>query len=215
MVDLLAPHVGVLKVGLELFTREGPAAVAWARGYGLEVFLDLKLHDIPETVERAVKSVATLGARFLTVHTSGGPQMLERSVRAAEGTGLVVVGVTILTSLDERDLRAIGFGASTGQQALQLAEMAWRSGVRAFVCSAAEVGALRAALGSEAFFITPGIRPGAPGGDDQKRVATPRAAIEAGSDMLVVGRPLRDAADPVGAANMICDQIEQGMRNRA
>jgi orotidine-5'-phosphate decarboxylase len=215
LVSQLAPHIGVLKVGLELFLREGPPTVGWARSYGVEVFLDLKLHDIPETVERAVTSVASLGARYLTVHATGGATMLERSVKAAEGSGLSIVAVTVLTSLDEADLRAINVGAAPAAQALTLARLAWSAGVRAFVCSPAEVALLRGELGLEALLITPGIRPQATSGDDQKRVATARDAAAAGADLLVVGRPLRDAADPIAAAKALAAQVDEGTRSRA
>lgn len=202
-IEAVKPHVGVLKVGLELFTHEGPRAVKQGRTLGLDVFLDLKLHDIPETVERAVGAAAALGARFLTVHASGGPTMLSRAVdRAARESGghMMVVAVTVLTSLDQGDLEAIGVRQSLAEQAVALARMAWQSGVRGFVCSPLEVAALRRELGSEAFLITPGVRPGQHQGDDQKRVATASEAISRGSSLLVVGRPLRDAADPRAVA---------------
>jgi len=214
----LSPHLGMLKVGLELFVREGKAAVAFAKGLGLPVFLDLKLHDIPETVERAVAVAAELGASVLTVHAQGGARMLERAAaRAQQETGgtLSIAAVTVLTSLDAADLDAQHIGSSSeanrvGSHVLRLAQLAQNAGVTALVCSAHEVRALRHALGPAMALITPGIRPqpiGAQtalgGTDDQKRVATPGQAVRDGATWLVVGRPLRDAQDPVALAQAI------------
>ena len=217
LVEQLAPHVGVLKVGLELFTREGPAAVAWARALGLDVFLDLKLHDIPETVDRAVAASCALGARYLTVHAQGGVGMLARAVERAEreGGGLSILAVTVLTSLDAGDLARQGVDGAPATYALRLARLAHEAGVRGFVSSAAEVAELRAAVGRDALLVTPGIRPsGAPVGD-QKRVATPRDAIAAGADLLVIGRPLRDAADPIATARAVANDVAAGLEARA
>lgn len=209
-------EVGVLKVGLELFAKEGPAALALGRELGLSVFADLKLHDIPETVDRAVASVASSGAKFVTVHASGGAAMLSRAVTRADkdGDGLVVLAVTVLTSLDTDDLAAQSIASSPGEHALRLAKLAWDAGVRGFVCSANEVGALRGALGPDAFLVTPGIRPAGTGVQDQKRVATPAGAIAAGADLLVVGRPIRDAIDPVASARAIAGEIATALTAR-
>ncbi len=200
--------VGVLKVGLELFVREGPAAVRLGAELGCDIFLDLKLHDIPQTVDRAVGSACALGVRYLTLHATGGPAMLEAAARrvAKEGVPLQLLAVTVLTSLDTADLRAVGVSAPPGEQALRLARLCRRSGVHGLVCSPAEVGALRQELGAEAVLVTPGIRPGS-ASDDQKRTGTPSEAIRAGASVLVVGRPIRDAADPLGAARAIADEI--------
>jgi orotidine-5'-phosphate decarboxylase len=192
--------VGMVKVGLELFTRVGPEAARL--DVGVPVFLDLKLHDIPETVERAVASATELGVRYLTVHAQGGPEMLRRAVKRGEGR---IVAVTVLTSFDDADLAAIGAAGDVPAQVVRLAKMAWSEGVRAFVCSPREVRAVRAALGPEATLITPGVRR-AGGGDDQKRVATAAQAIKDGADWLVVGRPIRDAADPLEAARAIATE---------
>jgi orotidine-5'-phosphate decarboxylase len=212
----LAPAVGVLKVGLELFVSEGPAAAALGRELGLDVFLDLKLHDIPETVDRAVASAAELGVRYLTVHASGGVEMLRRAVARAAGakTPLTILAVTVLTSLDEGDLRAQGVEASPSEQVLRLAQVAWSAGVRGFVTSPAEARALRAALGPEALLVTPGIRPIGAAAGDQKRIATPASAIADGADLLVVGRPIRDAADPLAAASAVVAEIERALVER-
>jgi orotidine-5'-phosphate decarboxylase len=213
---LLAPAVGVIKLGLELFVSEGPAAAALGRELGLEVFLDLKLHDIPETVDRAVASAAALGVRYLTVHASGGFGMLRRAVaRAAQAPSpLTILAVTVLTSLDARDLQEQGLETTPQDQVLRLARRAWDAGVRGFVASAAEARALRETLGDEAFLVTPGIRPIGAAAWDQKRVATPARAIADGADLLVVGRPIRDASDPLAAAQAVVAEIEQALRER-
>jgi len=215
---VVASSIGVLKVGLELFVSEGPAAIAACHDLGLEVFLDLKLHDIPETVGRAVQNAAELGARYLTVHAQGGTAMLERAVKEAkrhEGSPLTILAVTVLTSLDAQDLEAIGVTASPSEHVEKLARMAWDAGVRGFVASASEAKALRAALGPEALIVTPGIRPKGSAAGDQKRITTPAAAIEAGADLLVVGRPIRDATNPLEAARAIVDEIKGALEARA
>lgn len=209
---LVRGAVGVLKVGLELFVRSGPAALQLGRELGCDVFLDLKLHDIPETVERAVASACEHGARYLTVHASGGPAMLEAAVRRAqrENTGLVLLAVTVLTSLDAADLVATGVSRAPAEQALALARLARAAGVPGAVCSVAEVGALRRELGNDAVLVTPGIRPrDAKQADDQKRVGTPADAIRSGSSILVVGRPIRDAADPKAAAERVLAEVAE------
>ena len=201
----VAPAIGMLKVGLELFVNEGPKVVGLGREVGLPVFLDLKLHDIPETVERAVAQAAGLGARLVTVHASGGRAMLKRAVTraAAEGGHLAICAVTVLTSLDDSDLGDIGMIGPTKAAAVRLAQVAFGEGVRWFVCSPAEVSSLRAALGKDAILVTPGVRPANAAHGDQKRVATPEQAIADGADWVVVGRPIRDAADPLAAARAI------------
>lgn len=215
IVDRVAAEVGVLKVGLELFVRYGPDAVSFARERVPDVFLDLKLHDIPATVDRAVASAAALGARWITVHATGGPKMVEAAAtRAArEGTGLTVLAVTVLTSLDEGDLRATGISRSPADQALALAEMAHRAGARGFVCSPLEARAFRAALGADVDLVTPGVRPAGAATGDQKRVSSPGDAIRNGSSLLVVGRPIRDAPDPAAAARSIVGEIAEAERD--
>lgn len=212
----VAPAVGGLKVGLELFVREGPAAAALARELGVELFLDLKLHDIPETVGRAVAAAGALGARYLTVHAAGGAAMLERAAREAERAAapMTVLAVTVLTSLDDGDLAALGIGEAARDHVLRLARLAWQSGVTGFVASASEAASLRAALGPGATIATPGIRPAGAAAHDQKRVATPASAIADGADLLVVGRPIRDAADPLVAARGVVAEIEAALAAR-
>ena len=211
---LVSDSFGVLKVGLQLFVSEGPSAARIGEEFSAAVFLDLKLHDIPETVERAVASAAALGVRYLTLHAAGGPKMLERAAERAakEKTGLVLLAVTVLTSLDAADLAAVGVGAEPGAQAMRLARLAVGSGIPGLVCSPAEVAALRQTLGPDVVLVTPGIRPGGGGGDDQKRTGTPAEAIRAGSTLLVVGRPVRDAADPRAAAAAVLGEVSEATR---
>lgn len=213
VASLVAPHVGVLKVGLELFVRSGPSATRFGRDLGCKTFLDLKLHDIPETVERAVANACQLGISYLTVHASGGARMLERAVErtSKEGSNLTILAVTVLTSLDSDDLQQMGLAGNAASHVRRLADVAWSVGVRGFVCSTTEVQTLRSVLGPEAFLVTPGIRPAGPGVDDQKRVGTPGDAIRAGSSLLVVGRPIRDAIDPGAAAAAIEREIAQAL----
>src|SRR5260221_5486130 len=205
--------VGVLKVGLELFVKEGPAALAIAKEHGADLFADLKLHDIPETVERAIASLTPAGARFVTVHAAGGHAMLSRAVECAKretGVRLTVLAVTVLTSLDESDLAAQGVVGSAQDHVLRLARLAWAAGVRGFVCSPAEVRSLRSALGPDAVLVTPRVRPAGSAAGDQKRIATPAQAIADGADFIVVGRPIRDAPDPAAAARAIAAEVQKG-----
>lgn len=209
--------VGMLKVGLELFVQAGPQAVALGRHATRPVFLDLKLCDIPETVDRAVARAAALGAKMLTVHAGGGPAMLRRAVERAqrEGGGLEIVAVTVLTSLDAADLGAMGVGGDVATHVERLARMAWAEGVRAFVCSPHEASTLRAALGGDAVLVTPGVRAAtAAGADDQKRTMSAGEAVRAGADWVVVGRPIRDASDRLAAARAIAGEVDAARGER-
>lgn len=208
LAERVRESADALKVGLELFVAEGPPAVR-ELSRTRPIFLDLKLHDIPETVERAVARAGDLGAALLTVHASGGPAMLERAVARADrdATGLVIVAVTVLTSLDRGDLQASGVAREPQEHALALARMARAAGVSAFVCSPREVGALRASFGADVTLITPGVRPAGDSAGDQKRTDTPEGAIAAGASAVVVGRPIRDAADPAAAAARIAEAL--------
>ncbi|AKT40478.1 orotidine-5'-phosphate decarboxylase [Chondromyces crocatus] len=208
----VASSVGGLKIGLELFVREGARAVQIGHDLDLDVFLDLKLHDIPETVGRAVAAAAALKVRYLTVHAGGGAAMMSRAARvAAQSDGLILLAVTVLTSLDAEDLHAVGVSGGTEDHAMRLAELARSSGIQGVVASTAEVSALRTRFGRDVLIVTPGIRPGVEkasrAGDDQKRISTPAQAIAAGADLLVVGRPIRDAKDPLAAARAIVSEI--------
>jgi orotidine-5'-phosphate decarboxylase len=196
LAERVGDAVGWLKVGLELFVVAGPAGVR-ALARRARIMLDLKLHDIPETVARATERAADLGVGLLTVHIAGGARMLEAAVRARGGAK--ILGVTVLTSLDDADLAAVGTGpvAATVARRAALARAAGLDGV---VASPAETAALRAHLGAGMLIVTPGVRPAGADPGDQKRVATPAAARAAGADLVVVGRPIRDAADPRAAA---------------
>lgn len=203
----LADEVGVMKVGLQLFIAEGPAAVQVVRDAGVDCFLDLKLHDIPATVAKASAAAAELGVRYCTVHASAGSAALRAAVEATEGSGMQLLAVTALTSLDDASLRSIGFTGGTHDVVATLAKLAFEAGVRGFVCSPHEAAGLRDLLGPSATLVTPGVRPATADADDQRRVATPAEAIRAGADLLVIGRPIRNARDPVAAARAIAEEI--------
>lgn len=198
----VAPEVGMLKVGLELFAAEGPPAVRAAAALGRPVFLDLKLHDIPNTVEGAARSAARSGAALLTVHASGGAEMVAAAVRGA-GPGVRVLAVTVLTSLDAAALEAIGLAGPPEAAVVRLARLAVGAGAGGLVCSPLEVAAVRAAVGPGPLLVVPGVRPAGAALGDQSRVATPEAAVRAGADVIVLGRPLRDSPDPAAAARAI------------
>ncbi|MBI5906391.1 MAG: orotidine-5'-phosphate decarboxylase [Deltaproteobacteria bacterium] len=202
-VKALSGEVGMFKVGMELFPRGGPELVRRIREAGHGVFLDLKFHDIPNTVAGAVRSAAALGCRFATVHASGGRAMLAAAAEAAKGTGTTVLAVTVLTSLDDADLADVGFSSGSADAVQRLAGLAVASGAGGIVCSAKEVASVRARVGPAVVLVTPGVRmPGEDAGD-QKRVVTPADAIRRGADYLVVGRPITKAADPKAAARAI------------
>ena len=194
------PHVSTVKVGLELFLRYGHDAVLKTReaSGGRAVFLDLKLHDIPNTVAGAARSVAELGPTYLTVHASGGPEMVRAAVDALPATQ--VVGVTVLTSLTAEQLSAVGFTGSPRDAVRRLAVLAVEGGARALVCSPLEVADVRREVGPDIRLITPGVRPAGGAAGDQARVATPRQALDDGADLLVVGRPITGATDVAAAA---------------
>ncbi|KUP95715.1 orotidine-5'-phosphate decarboxylase [Thermobifida cellulosilytica] len=195
----VAPHVSTLKVGLELYLRYGPEVVAAVQGdRGTELFLDLKLHDIPATVAGAARSVARLKPRYLTVHASGGADMIRAAAEAAPDTR--IAAVTVLTSLDEAALAAVGVRGPASDAVRRLAVLAVGAGARALVCSPHEAAALRAEVGPEVTLITPGVRPAGADRGDQARVATPQEALAAGADLLVIGRPITRAPDPGAAA---------------
>jgi len=208
-VARVAPARCRLKVGLELYTAAGPAFVRELTAAGFKVFLDLKLHDIPNTVERACRQAAALGAELLTVHCLGGKAMLVAAREGAgEGSGrLRVIGVTLLTSLTAADTRDVGLGDDIAGRTLALAELAHASGLDGVVCAPTEVGEQRRRFGAGFLLVTPGIRPaGAPRGD-QRRVLTPGEAVAQGADLLVIGRPITEARDPLGALDAIEREI--------
>ncbi len=198
----LAGVVTRVKVGLELFTAEGPELVRRLVGRGLDVMLDLKLHDIPETVARATSRAAELGVDLLTIHVAGGTKMMQAAVSAAAGRTRIL-GVTVLTSLTSRDLAEVAIDPSVEDVVARRATLAMEAGVDGVVASPLEAARIRAAAPEGFLIVTPGVRPAASAADDQARVATPAAARAAGADLVVVGRPIRDAADPRAAAEAI------------
>ncbi len=207
-IALLAPEIGGVKLGLEFFAAHGPDGVrAVMAGCDLPVFLDLKLHDIPNTVAGAVRAVLPLQPSLVTIHASGGTDMLAAAQAAVAGTATRLLAITVLTSLARDGLAAVGQGDDTAAQAARLASLAAGVGIAGCVCSAQEVAALRAVTTSAFLLLTPGIRPAAAAVQDQQRPATPAAAIAAGADLLVVGRPITQAADPVAASRAIVAEI--------
>lgn len=194
-------HVGGIKLGLEFFMANGRHGVMEMHELGLPIFLDLKLHDIPNTVGKAIQALRGLDPAILTVHAAGGRAMME-DAKAAAPAGTKVVAVTMLTSLDTQDLASIGVGGDPHEQVLRLTELAKSAGVDGIVCSGAEVRAAHR-LWPKGFFVVPGIRPADGATGDQKRVVTPRAAIDAGASIIVIGRPITQASDPDQAARTI------------
>ncbi len=195
------------KVGMQLYTAEGPSIVRELVGSGRRVFLDLKYHDIPNTVGAAVREAARLGASMLTVHASGGGKMLRAAVEAAQKPGLLVLGVTVLTSLDDVELDKIGLRGGALDQVLRLAALALSNGCKGVVASALEAAALREEFGHDFTIVTPGVRLAGSGPNDQARVVTPSEAISAGASHIVVGRPITEASDPAAEARAILGQI--------
>ena len=207
----LSGKVRWAKIGLEMFTACGPDCVREVAGMGFEIFLDLKLHDIPNTVARAVESAARLPIRMLTLHTAGGREMMRRAVKAQQqaAPSLLLLGVTVLTSLGENDLREAGVGAAPEAQVMRLARLAVGCGLGGIVCSPLEIAPLRKQLPPSVKLVTPGIRPAGVGGDDdQTRVMTPAAAARAGANFIVVGRPIFKATDPADAAQAILAELK-------
>ena len=205
----VTPYVAVVKVGLELFCRHGPEVVDVVRG-GTRVglFLDLKLHDIPATVAGAARSVARLKPAYLTVHATGGAAMVRAAVESAPAVS--IAAVTVLTSLDEDDLAAVGLAGPPSDAVRRLALLAVGAGARALVCSPHEVALVRAEVGPDITLITPGVRPAGAAAQDQARVATPQQALDDGADLLVIGRPITGASDPGAAAATIAAGLRFG-----
>jgi len=206
----LAPVVGAFKIGSELFTSAGPDIVRQIRATGAQVFLDLKFHDIPNTVAKAVAAATRLEVQMLTIHTGGGLEMMRAAEESAQQTALhsgrnapLVLGVTVLTSMDSQALSQVGNEADVGRQVERLATLAVKAGLRGLVCSPLEITALRQILPAKVQLVTPGIRTGAEKPDDQKRTLTPRQALEAGANWLVIGRPIYAATNPRAAVEGI------------
>ena len=210
----IAPAVGAFKIGGELFTAAGPDIVRRVRATGAAVFLDLKFHDIPNTVAKSVASAVRLDVQMLTIHTSGGAEMMRAAEKSAQDTskllGLpvpLVLGVTVLTSSNQETLAEIGCEPDTEKQVTRLAQLAVQAGLRGLVCSPLEIVALRKILPAHIQLVTPGIRTGAEKADDQKRTLTPREAMQAGASWLVVGRPIYAAENPRVAAEKILESL--------
>ncbi len=210
LAEQIAPAVGAFKIGKELFVAAGPDIIRRVRATGASVFLDLKFHDIPNTVAKAVASAVRLDVQMLTVHSSGGSEMMRAAEKSAQDTaraldrpGPLVLGVTVLTSMDGSALAEIGCETKVGDQVERLASLAVKSGLRGLVCSPLEIADLRKILPGHIQLVTPGIRTGAEKADDQKRTLTPLEAIQAGATWLVIGRPIYAAENPRAAAEKI------------
>ena len=212
-VKLLAGRVGYFKLGLEIFTAEGPRLVEEIRDLGERIFLDLKLHDIPNTVAGAVRSASRLGVEMLTVHSSGGAAMLRAAVDEAQKAPNppMILAVTALTSLSGDDVAQLGIGQKTEQWVETLASVAYGAGIRGMVASSRELPMLRKKFGDEVRLVIPGIRPVGAATQDQARTATPGEAIISGAGCIVVGRPILQAADPAAAADAIIEEISQAL----
>jgi orotidine-5'-phosphate decarboxylase len=213
LLETLEGRIGLVKIGLELYTACGPAAVEAVKRRGFDVFLDLKLHDIPATVAGAVRSALGLGVAMLTVHTGGGAEMLRRAVEEA-GNAIRILGVTLLTSLGPEDLKAASIAGTPGEVVARRAALAASAGCAGVVCSPKEVRLVRSAAGQKVSIVTPGIRPTGADVGDQKRAATPGSAIAEGADYLVVGRPIHGATDPAAAADSIVEEIRRALTAR-
>lgn len=209
LIDRLAPIVKIFKVGSQLFTACGPGILQLIQQKGSGAFLDLKFHDIPNTVSHAVEAACRYNPLLLTVHTLGGSRMLRAAKEARDhsGAGTKILGVTILTSLDKGQLEEIGLAASVNEEVLCLAQMAHAAGLDGVVASPQEISVLRRSLGEDFIIVTPGIRPAAPMADDQRRTMQAKEAVSAGADYLVVGRPVTRAPDPYAAAKKIIAEM--------
>jgi len=213
LVERIGDAAGIYKVGLQLFTAEGPDMVRELVSSGRRVFLDLKLHDIPNTVGQAVKSAVDLGAHMLTVHAAGGAAMLRAAAEAA-GDRLNILAVTVLTSLSDDDMQEIGVSGRVADQALRMAELAQNTGCHGVITSPREASLLRKVLGESFAIVTPGIRPAGAETHDQQRIATPAQAIGNGASHIVVGRPITHAPDPAAAAQAIISEMEKAKISR-
>src|SRR2546423_2286181 len=207
LISLLSDVVGSFKIGLQSYTADGPALIRPA-STGSHVFLDLKLHDIPNTVAKAVEAADQLGVKMLTLHLSGGGEMIRAAVRARK-SDMLLLGVTVLTSSTDETLREIGVPENAGDQVLRLARLGMANGIDGVVASPHEARRLREEFGDKIKIVTPGIRPAGSEADDQKRFATPRQAIDAGADYLVIGRPITAAADPRAAVDRIVEELSR------
>ncbi|MEI6081075.1 MAG: orotidine-5'-phosphate decarboxylase [Verrucomicrobiota bacterium] len=206
IADLGEPPV-LCKIGLELFTAEGPSVVKAVKARGCEIFLDLKFHDIPNTVAHAIRSAAGLGVAMTTLHAVGGPVMMEAAAKAAAGTDLLLLAVTVLTSMDYDQLSSTGINVEPKEQVLRLAGLAAKAGIGGIVCSPLEISAIRQSFDEKLRIVTPGVRPIWAAAGDQKRVMTPAEAVAAGSDWLVIGRPITAAERPKEAYAKVVGEL--------
>lgn len=209
LVDAAGTAVQWYKVGKQLFTQCGPQVLQELKCRSKKVFLDMKYHDIPNTVAGAVRSAAAIGADIINVHASGGLAMMEAAARVAGETGRTVIAVTVLTSMDAAALKETGIAAPPGEQVVRLALLAQRAGLAGVVCSPREIEAVHHACGNDFLTVVPGIRPAGAALGDQKRVMTPAEAHRAGADCIVVGRPITAAADPCAAARAILSELDE------
>ncbi len=207
IVEKIGPPVEWYKVGKQLFTRFGPELISGLKQRGKKVFLDLKYHDIPNTVAQAVRSAAAIGADMVNVHASGGPAMLKAAAQAAADNKICLIAVTVLTSFDQQELNAIGIQENPAQQVLRLARLTQQAGLAGVVCSAHEITLIKNACGNGFLTIVPGIRPAGTDAGDQKRVMTPAQAAAAGASFIVVGRPILAADNPAQAAQAIRQEL--------
>lgn len=212
----LRKYVGGIKLGLEFFGAQGPSGFSHVAKSGMPIFLDLKLHDIPHTVAKAIHALMPLKPMIMTIHTGGGPAMMKAAAQAAEQAARdvgcdkpIIVGVTILTSMDESDLEAVGLSTPVQSQVVRMARLAQKNGLDGVVCSPFEITAIREACGPDFKLVVPGIRPTGSAVGDQKRVMTPAEAVENGADYIVIGRPITQADDPVQAAKNIAEELNQ------
>lgn len=216
LVEKLAPYVGAFKIGMQLFYSEGHRVIAMATSKGSQVFLDLKMHDIPNTVARACDALVLPGVFMFNLHASGGLEMMRQAANStrerAKDVGLpkpILLGVTVLTSIDADTLKSVNVAVSPEEQVVQLARLVQQAGLDGVVASPQEIRKIREACGPHFVILTPGIRPAGAAANDQKRTATPGEAVKAGADYLVVGRPITAAADPVQAAKEILAEMEE------
>lgn len=208
LVRTLKPYLKIFKVGKQLFTSEGPAFVKALRAEGVDIFLDLKWHDIPQTVAHAVEAAKKLDVRFVTIHASGGLEMMQAAQKAVEGSRTQILAVTVLTSLDDGALRQIGFDRTTEEQVIRLARLAVLAGVHGLVCSPHEIAPIRQQIQEPVTLVTPGVRSAKDQANDQKRTLSAAEALQRGANHLVIGRPITKAADPVAAAQALIAECE-------
>jgi orotidine-5'-phosphate decarboxylase len=218
LISGLKDHVGVFKVGLQLFTREGPNAIEEIHRQGAKCFLDLKFHDIPTTVAQAARWAAETGVYMFNVHASGGREMMRAAVDAARKVNrrepLIMLAVTVLTSMDDEALRKVGFSFRSKEAVFNFARLSKDAGLDGVIASPEEILGIKFGVKGDFMVVTPGVRPITHNKDDHKRSSTPAKAVEAGADFIVVGRPIRDADDPARAADRICEEIKNGLKGK-